>query len=459
MRIQMDFAEYIRKFDDHTAKYIPNRADWTPSDKAVYGPQRYFDLDHEEANDLRYKAVRYQLNRHFQSNRTYRTYCEELDFDPMSIRSADDLDNVPVVSSDFFKSYPSGRDFALWLANIYTGELPRVHIKSKEPSADEVIKSFNDAGMAVAYSSGTSGRHTFIPRDMRAFFSNEYALSKGAITMFYPRWGPDMRSFLLMPNPFKTNLFAGRLGTVMYDIMKDVEVALDQEVNTETVRQSMAKGDNLVSKITKYVVSRTTQKSVDRIVHWIGERAKDGSRIALVGVPFMLHYVLKELKEKGRSYDLGDRSMVLTGGGWKAHENERIPEKNFRKDVEELLGIHPEHCLDMYGMVEGNGWMLQCPEGHHFHIPTNYLHPMVLDDENKNIGYGKYGRFAFLDGSMGSYPGFVVTNDKVKMLEHCPYCDRPGPVLEPEIARIPGKEVRGCGEEMRRMMAADVGGE
>ena len=455
----MEYAEYIRKFDALTARYIPQKADWTPSDHAVYSPSHYFRIEKREADDLRYKAVRFQLNRHYNGNRTYRTYCEEKGFHPDSLRSAEDLDQVPVVSADFFKTYPSGRDFALWLANIYTGELPRVRIRSKDPTPDEVIDSFNQAGMAVAYSSGTSGRHTFIPRDMRAFHSNEYALSKGAISMFFPRWGPDMRSFLMMPNPFKTNLFAGRLGTVMYDIMKDVEVALDREVNTETVRQSMAKGDTLVSKLTKYVVSRTTQRSVDRIVSWIGERAKDGSRVALVGVPFMLHYVLNELKERGKTFDLSGRAMVLTGGGWKAHEDQRIPEDRFRKEVEELLGVEPENCLDMYGMVEGNGWMIQCPEGHHLHIPHSYLHPMVLDDDNNSLGYGKYGRFAFLDGSMGSYPGFVVTNDKVRMLEHCPHCDRPGPVLEPGVTRMPGKEVRGCGEEVRKMMAADVGGD
>ena len=254
----MDFAEYIRKFDTQTARYIPNRADWTPSDHAVYGPSDFFRLDPKEANDLRYKAVKYQLNRHIKSNRTYRSFCEDLKFDPESIRSAEDLDKVPVVSTDFFKTYPTGKDFALWLANVYTGELPKIHIKSKDPSPDDVISSFNAAGMAVAYSSGTSGRHTFIPRDKKAFHANEYALSKGALTMFYPRWGPDMRSFLLMPNPFKTNLFAGRLGEVMYEIMKDVEVALDREVNTETVRQSMLKGDTLVGKITKFVISRST---------------------------------------------------------------------------------------------------------------------------------------------------------------------------------------------------------
>ena len=135
----------------------------------------------------------------------------------------------------------------------------------------------------------------------------------------------------MMPNPFKTNLFAGRLGTIMYDIMKDVEVALDREVNTETVRQSMVKGDSLMGKLTKYVVSRTTQRSIDRIVDWIGERSKDGSRIALVGVPFMLHYVLNELKETGevvrhRRPDHDPHRRRLEGARGPAHPRGAVPQ-------------------------------------------------------------------------------------------------------------------------------------
>ena len=51
----------------------------------------------------------------------------------------------------------------------------------------------------------------------------------------------------------------------------------------------------------------------------------------------------------------------------------------------------------------------------------------------------------------------MVSGDRVRMLEHCPVCDRPGPVLEPEIKRDSGQEMRGCAEEMRRMLSADLG--
>jgi hypothetical protein len=125
--------------------------------------------------------------------------------------------------------------------------------------------------------------------------------------------------------------------------------------------------------------------------------------------------------------------------------------------MEEVLGIRQEHCLDGYGMVEGNGWMIHCQEGHYLHIPYTYYYPLVLNDEFKSIGYNEFGQFAFLDGSSFSYPAFIISGDRVRMLEHCPVCDRPGPVLEPEVTRVSGKEMRGCAEELRRMISMDIG--
>ena len=62
--------------------------------------------------------------------------------------------------------------------------------------------------------------------------------------------------------------------------------------------------------------------------------------------------------------------------------------------------------------------------------------------------YGEWGRYAFLDASAQSYPGFIISGDRVRMFEHCPVCDRPGPVLDREIERAKGEEVRGCAEEL-----------
>jgi hypothetical protein len=78
--------------------------------------------------------------------------------------------------------------------------------------------------------------------------------------------------------------------------------------------------------------------------------------------------------------------------------------------------------------------------------------PFVLDEDLNKIGYGKNGRFAFIDPIPRSYPGFIITGDKVKLIKKCPACNRGGPVLDIEVSRLPGVEGRGCAAVMSELM-------
>jgi phenylacetate-coenzyme A ligase PaaK-like adenylate-forming protein len=454
----MGYAEYIAGFDSLVAKYIPDRSAWTPSDKALYGNLDPYRVPLKEADGIRLEAIRYQFKRHYELNRTYHHFCKDAGVTPGDIKSTEDLKRIPLVPSEFFKDSPEGRDFAIWLANVYTGDVPSVRISGKDPTRDAVVKAFNDAGMAVCYSSGTGGRHTFTPRDQAAFNANEYAMAKGVVAMMYPYWNSKLRSYLLLPNPFKTSLFAGKLATIFYDITEDVTCAIDREINTELIRLTMTDDKSIKGRVVRGIASRGERKAVEDIIAFIDKVDKKKEQIGFVGSPYLLHCVIKKLKEDGRGFDFHERGAVLTGGGWKVHENERIPEAQFRKDLEDVLGITPERVIDLYGMVEGNVWLTQCPEGHHLHIPYCYAYPMVLGEDFEPLGYGEIGRFAFLDGTMGAYPGFIITGDKVRMHERCPVCGRPGPVLEPGVTRAVGQGSRGCGEEVRKVISADLGG-
>ncbi|KAA0014995.1 MAG: hypothetical protein FE041_01115 [Thermoplasmata archaeon] len=342
----------------------------------------------------------------------------------------------------------------MWLATVYTGELPNIVVK-KNDSHDEIINKFNDAGLVISYSSGTSGIHTFIPRDQRTFNSAEYGIAKSLITMLYPFWEPDINGYLFMPNPFKTNVFAGKVCSVYFDVIKDVQVALDRELTADLIQAAMQ--NNLKGRIIRYAMQRENKKMINRIINWIRKNYKEGNKVGMVGAPFILYFVMEELERNGESFDFGERGAVGTGGGWKIYEDKRLPVKEFREKVEKLLGIPPENCLDLYGMVEGNGWMVHCPEGHYLHVPTTYYHAMVLDENGEQVSYGEKGRFAFLDGLATSYPSFIISGDEVRMLEHCPACERETPVLEPEVKRAKGDEMRGCAEEMRRVLSMDLG--
>ena len=126
---------------------------------------------------------------------------------------------------------------------------------------------------------------------------------------------------------------------------------------------------------------------------------------------------------------------------------------SFREKVEEILGIPQERYHDVYAMSECSSVFLSC-EGHYKHIPPLIV-PLVLDEDLNQLDYDQVGRFAFIDPLPDSYPGFIITGDRVKILERCPKCQREGPVLDVEVTRMPGSEGRGCAAVMAELMQQD----
>jgi hypothetical protein len=455
--VQQDFGSYMKQLNNTIQQYFPSKEAWTPADDAIYKPDDLYRIPLKEAAEMQFKSIKHTFAYQYTNNKVYQNFCKDRKFSPTDLKTPDDLDKIPMIPDTFFKDYPMGRDFALWLGNIFTGTLPRIVIQQKNPTYDEVINAFNQAGMAVAYSSGTSGRHTFIPRDQRTFLTSEYAAGKCGITMMYPLYEHAMDGYLLMPNPKKTNVYAGKVCTIYFDLIKHVNVAIDRDITTELIQMTMTGRKGVKGTFVKYFVKRESDKMVAAIIRWLEYHDKTTEKIAIVGAPYILSMVMEKLQSEGRGFEFGERGGVVTGGGWKAFEGSRVPIVEFRKQVEKVLGIPEKYCLDIYGMVEGNGWFVHCPEGHYLHAPYSYYKSLVLDQDYKPMGYGEWGRFAFLDAASFCYPGFVISGDKVRMLEHCPVCDRPGPVLEPEVKRAAGEEIRGCAEEVRRMLSTDLG--
>ncbi len=451
----MEYAAYISEFDRAMAAYVPPRSSWTPADEALYGPPDPFRVRPAEARELQFRSLRFAFQRHYDGNRFYRHFCQERGVAPGDICGADDLEKIPLIPDTLFREYPDGRGFALWLGNLFTGVLPRIAIR-RRPGLDEVLRAFNDAGLAVAFSSGTSGRLKFVPRDRGTFLALEYAFMKAVVAMLHPHWDRRTRVYLMMPDPRRTNLYAGRSCLAFFDCFDDVRAGIGRAVSAKQVQAVMG-GRGLKGRLAKYAAGVGARKVVTDIIGWLGRREKSGEKIALVGPPFLLAAVMDRLEEEGRSFAFGERGMIGTGGGWKTQEGRRIAVAAFRARAERVLGVPGRFCLDGYGMVESCAFLVHCPEGHYLHAPVAFFKPMVLDERLRPLPFGEEGRFAFLDAAASSYPGFILTGDRVRMLERCPACDRPGPVLEPEVRRLAGEEARGCAEEMRRLLAADLG--
>jgi hypothetical protein len=443
--------ERIRLLDEKLARYIPPRETWTPADEAVHKPMDLYRVPMDEAQAMQLRAISYAFKRHYQLNHFYRKYCEMMGVTPEDIRTYDDLEKIPLVPDLTFKQHPSGEDFAHWIANIYTGELPTVVIKGANPSFDDVINAFNAAGMVVAYSSGTSGRHTVIPRDMRTYLAGQYADSK-LKTCLFDSMSAD--HFLLCnPKPSLTNLWIGKVMNVKSEMYNDVKYAMDLEISADLTLKAMTAKEQQGRAPPS--AEERQRKIIAIAIKWLERYEKTTDIIGIEGLPFMFIQVMDTLEEEGKYFEFGERGMIGTGGGWKISEDVRIPYADFRKRVEEVLGIPETRCFDSYGMIESNAPMNTCPEGHYFHIPYTWFKPLVLDRSFMPADYGESGRFAFLDALAYTYPGFIITGDEVRMLEHCPVCDRLGPVLEPEVKRASSVEMRGCAEEVRRVLAQD----
>jgi phenylacetate-coenzyme A ligase PaaK-like adenylate-forming protein len=439
----------------HELGYVPPRDTWSPVDEALYGVDTLFRLPKERADELRFNAVKHAFGYWYEESKWYHMYCNEFDFKPESLKTQDDLNKVPLISQRFFKAYLEGQEFINWLMNISINKVEKPKMSKKHPSMDELIDVFAEKGLMAVYSSGTSGRFSFIPKDQTTYMRSQYALGKMGISEMLEHWYDDSAyAYLCGPNPSKTNMWVGKVVKLMDDVYTDVQYAIDREITTQLMRISNGDIRGLSDAVMAGAMQLmgTTRKITGNVIKWLEAREKAGDRVFIAEAPFIMQRVMDELDKQGRSFDFGEKGAIITGGGWKLHDTEEIPLKEFRDKAERILGIPPMNNIDLYTMVESNWHAIQCPEGHYLHLPPTLVYPMVLDENNRPLGYGETGRFAFIDHMANSYPGAIITGDMVTLLEECPVCGRIGPVLEPNVRRMSGEEVRGCAEEMRKLM-------
>jgi len=441
------------EFQKRIEKFIPPKESWTPIDKALFTEKTYFD-NYQKISDLTLNAIKYSYNHHYENNSIYRRLCEVNNVTPDTITSKEDFKKLPLLPDSFFKDYPEGKGFLNWLDNVYTGTTPIPTFRTDIPDHDNVIEEFNKKGVSIMFTSGTSGRFSFIPRDNGSWDRLKYNSIKSVVELM--DYDPNDAVILLIPNPRLTNLTIASLFGIAYDLYRseNIHVALeDMKITTQYLRMQRAETIGIKEKIKAKAISKLSpivlKRSDNKIISILENLEKEGKRVNIAGPPFWLNRILERMIKEDRKVKLPD-SQVLTGGGWKAEEDKRPPEETFREKVENVLGIPQDRFHDVYAMSECSSVFLSC-EGHYKHVPPTII-PLVLDENLNSIGYDKFGRFAFIDPIPESYPGFIITGDKVKLIEHCPICKRKGPVLDIEVSRLPGVEGRGCAAVMADLM-------
>jgi phenylacetate-coenzyme A ligase PaaK-like adenylate-forming protein len=436
---------------------------WTPIDKALFKPKTLFNVPQAEAEKLRFNAIKYAFRHHYDNCAYYHNFCKKMEVKPDDICSQSDFIKIPLISDLNFKSYLNKSDFYNWLNKIFVGDLPEVNIKKRNPSFDDVIKAVQEKGITVTYSSGTRGKFSFTPRDELSWKRQQYAYARSFELMPFIQFPYKYTGVLFMPNPKKTHLFFARIAVTAleaFDMMDEsrVNFAIDREFTTKFVKIFLGTAagvkERLWGILLQILMVVAENKIMNHFIRVLEKCEKEKENVLIGGQPFLINALLSRIEKDRKTFDL-ENSIVLTTGGWKVHKDNKITEHDFRQKIGKILGIPDNRCRDLYGMVECSTLNVSC-EGHYKHIPHSVIYPMVLDEEYEPVGFGEYGRFAFLDPLANSYPGFITTGDKVKLLEQCPVCDRPGPVVDKNISRMTDVEAKGCGEIMARMFSKEI---
>ena len=419
---------------------------WNPIEKALYGPEDHFNIASDVADVLRFNAVRYSLDHHYCYNRYYREVCQYRKVTPKDIKTLQDLSKVPLLPAKMFKLYPDPQHFIEWLRGISSTDVKYPNVVYS--GYQEAIDQLQSSGIIITFSSGTSGKNTFIPNDHITLTRKAYIEQK---IMFNLKGGDPRHAHAyiwLAPNMANTN-WSVAFTRYNYLIKENYYAKERLYLGMDTPRIT-------VDLLRKNPISAEIVEKSFRDIRTILESAENESEKGIIETaPFMLNNFLSFIENLNQTFALGDGWIITTGGGWKRSEQDMISQDELWQKVERVLGIPAANCQDVYGMSESSFPLPSC-EGHYYHIPSTIIHPFVLDEDLEPVGFEQAGRFAFIDPLAHSYPGYIITGDKVTLLKECPACDRTGPVVKPPITRLPGVEDKGCANVMRHLLDSEV---
>lgn len=173
---------------------------------------------------------------------------------------------------------------------------------------------------------------------------------------------------------------------------------------------------------------------------------REGYPVRILGFPAFLY---KIIKEHDLTLNLGPRSWVQTGGGWKSLANEEIPKHEFRSFVANRLGLPEQNIRDLFGMVEHGIPYVDCKLGQ-MHVP-NYARVYTRSPDGKTIlSPGERGLLQLCCTYNDSYPAMsLLTTDRGRT-GSCG-CGTPGPTLE-LLGRAGVSKHKGCAIKAAEML-------
>lgn len=358
-------------------------------------------------------------------------------------------------SDHLFKSYPQewidAGDFEAmtdWVGQIASNR-PRPDLDGVK-TLEQWLQAMHRAGWLLNYSSGTSGHLSFTPREElteRAhvhFTVRQWTHMAGRIPLALDKFDGY---FMVFEGGYQMISSQGHL---LARQCASSSFMYPEPSNADLTRLSVkgAKSDAETRALADF--RARTGGNMDahctRILDGMIASAKAGRPVLLYAPPFQLLDLCQRMEARGERIRRQPTAALLTGGGWKSFENQRIAREELLAYAEDRLGFQQHQMHEGYGQSECNAHFNRCAHGR-FHVTPLAL-SMVLDANQDILPKGGVGRYGFCDPFITAYPGFVISGDEVELIdEPCP-CGLSGPAIVGEVRRAQGQEIKGCGGVM-----------
>jgi hypothetical protein len=407
-------------------------------------------FDEAAVEQVRHSAILLMHERYVDRIPIYRRLADE--------RGAIGVDDVRTVAdeclfgTELFKSYDPR-----WLEEAQydrmTEWLRQLFIRDPHVSLEGVddVETWRDRLRAdqiyLMYSSGTSGRLSFVPRDLatwKALSENPRFYSRPIGDGDEPTIGAS-DCLILGPRGSGFGLQAAGIGLAR--AAERTHYLFDTHFDADTFRDLRAgsPASALDAATEKFVEATTVARdgAYAAASAFLRDAVAGERRVVVFGPPFQVAELCSRIVVGGAGLRLPRGSSVLTGGGWKLDENERLAREELASRVERALGVPRAHVVDAYSTAELNCVLVSCAEGR-YHVPP-LIEPVVLDDLYMTMpGDDVTGRLGFLDPFAHSYPGFLATGDVGRLVRGPCACGLVGAALVGEIRRAPSEETTGC---------------
>ena len=402
-----------------------------PDNPASWAYRKWDDLmsiPREEREKLQLEAVRINFRRMRDRIPALKKLA-----DRQGVDAIDRIEDVLPVCFDHrvLKNYPiqiiENRDFpklTQWLGKLTAHDLTRIDLTGLK-TIEEWLGRLEAFGMLVTYSSGTTGKLSFVPRSYDEFgpwkfhYYNVTQAASGIncwdnhLPTFFPGYRGGYQTMLKMMTLFNREM-AG--GDENYYTLYDTHIPADLMALSGRLQSAEDKGeiaslglDPALLEQRQAMLAQGRSRDGD-LEQWFAKLISKfkGQRVKIGGTFSDLYRVAKAGLDKGMTCEFAPGSVLMGGGGMKGYKD--APD-DWEDQVKTFFGI--PRMGNQYGFSECIGNAPLCEAGY-FHLPP-YSVPLLMGPEGECLpreGVQK-GRLVLVDPIPQSYWGGFTSGDEV----------------------------------------------